>query len=418
MSVTEQPPWRRLCAEDFWTNVLKVLDRTIDYLAAEPVRVSAVLRLPLIVLIALLVYMQGVSHWMPGLYVAVLVLYTAGAVVWLFIVLRRPVGVWGIRASTVFDVLAVLAMCLASGGATTWLLPIFFLLPISVAFLDRPELSAILGFSVAVGYLIAWVVYSRRDDHVGLPNEVYVQVGCLVWLTMATTALCYVLARRSARVRALLEVRRKLVAESMQADERHNRRLSEQLHDGPLQNLLAARLDLEDLRENPTDDNFDRVDTALRNTVTLLRATVTTLHPQVLAQVGLSAALRDLVRQYEQRWTSVVIDCELEEVGRPEYQALLHRAASELLANAYKHSRATRLRIELRHTGKAVVLTIADNGIGFDPALLDSCVAQGHIGLSSLVVGIEEMGGSVHVDAPSGVGATVTVTMPESSQGI
>jgi two-component system NarL family sensor kinase len=304
-------------------------------------------------------------------------------------------------------------MCLASGGATTGLLPIFFLLPISVAFLDRPELTAILGFSVAVGYLIAWVVYSRRDDRVGLPNEVYVQVGCLVWLTVATTALCYVLARRSARVRALLEVRRKLVAEAMQADERHNRRLSEQLHDGPLQNLLAARLDLEDLRENPTDDNFDRVDAALRNTVTLLRTTVTTLHPTVLAQVGLTAAMRDLIRQAEQRWTTVTIASELEEVGRPESQALLHRAASELLANAYKHSRATRVNIELCHIGDAVVLSIADNGVGFDPAVLDSCVAQGHIGLSSLVVGIEEMGGAVELAATAGGGATVTITMPD-----
>jgi two-component system NarL family sensor kinase len=396
--------------------VLGVLDRTRDYLAAEPVRVSAVLRLPLIVLIALLVYMQGVAHWLPALYLSLLILYTAGSVLWLLIVLRRPVGVRGLRASTVCDVLAVLAMCLASGGATTWLLPIFFLLPISVAFLDRPELTAILGFSVAVGYLIAWIVYSRRDDRVGLPNEVYVQVGCLVWLTVATTALCYVLARRNARVRALLEVRRKLVAESMQADERHNRRLSEQLHDGPLQNLLAARLDLEDLRENPTDENFDRVDTALRNTVTLLRTTVTTLHPTVLAQVGLTAAIRDLVRQSEQRWAAVTIDCELEEVGRPESQALLHRAASELLANAYKHSRATRVNIELRHIGDVVVLRIADNGVGFDPAVLDSCVARGHIGLSSLVVGIEEMGGSVELAATAGGGATVTITMPDRAE--
>jgi two-component system NarL family sensor kinase len=393
--------------------VLGVLDRTMDYLAAEPVRVSAVLRLPLIVLIALLVYMQGVAHWMPALYLSLLILYTAGSVLWLFYVLRRPVGVRGLRVSTICDVLAVLAMCLASGGATTWLLPIFFLLPISVAFLDRPELTAILGFSVAIGYLVAWIVYSRRDDRVGLPNEVYVQVGCLVWLTVATTALCYVLARRSARVRSLLEVRRKLVAESMQADERHNRRLSEQLHDGPLQNLLAARLDLEDLRENPSDENFDRVDTALRNTVTLLRTTVTTLHPTVLAQVGLTAAMRDLVRQYEQRWTAVTIDCELDEVGRPESQALLHRAASELLANAYKHSRATRVDIELRHTADAVVLSIADNGVGFDPGVLDSCVAQGHIGLSSLVVGIEEMGGAVELAATAGGGATVTITMPD-----
>lgn len=385
--------------------------RVLDYLVSEPVRVSAVLRLPLIGLIALLVYIENVDHWLPVLYVTIVALYTVAAVVWLVIVLRRPLGWWAVWASTGIDVLAVLAMCLASGGATTWLLPIFFLFPISVAFLDRPELTALLGLSGAAGYLAAWVVYSKRDEHVGLPNVVYVQVGCLLWLALATSALCLVLARRSARVRALLDVRRKLVSEAMQADERHNRELSERLHDGPLQNLLAACLDLEDLRENPTDSGFDRLDGALRETVTALRATVSTLHPQVLAQVGLKAGVLELVRQYERRW-GIPIDCDLEDVGRPESQALLYRAARELLANAYKHSRATRMLVDLRNTPDGIMLRIADNGVGFDPEALDNCVAEGHIGLSSLVVGIEAMQGSVRLEVTPGGGTTVTVIMP------
>lgn len=385
--------------------------RVLDYLVSEPVRVSAVLRLPLIGLIALLVYIENVDHWLPALYAAIVALYTIAAVVWLFIVMRRPLGWWAVWASTGIDVLAVLAMCLASGGATTWLLPIFFLFPISVAFLDRPELTALLGLSGAAGYFVAWVVYSKRDEHVGLPNVVYVQVGCLLWLALATSALCLVLTRRSARVRALLDVRRKLVSEAMQADERHNRELSERLHDGPLQNLLAACLDLEDLRENPTDSGFDRLDTALRETVTALRATVGTLHPQVLAQVGLKAGVLELVRQYERRW-GIQIDCDLEEVGRPECQALLYRAARELLANAYKHSKATRMLIDLRNTRDGIMLRIADNGVGFDPEALDTCVAEGHIGLSSLVVGIEAMQGSVELEVTPGGGTTVTVIMP------
>ena len=370
------------------------------------------LRLPLIVLIALLVYIQNVDHWLPELYATVLVLYTSAAVTWLIIVWRRPVRRWGGWASTGIDVLAVLAMCLASGGATTWLLPIFFLIPISVAFLDRPELTALLGLSGALGYLIAWIVYSKRDDEIGLPDEVYVQVGCLLWLAVATTALCFVLARRSARVRALLDARLRLVSESMRADERSNRQLSEQLHDGPLQNLLAARLELEEVRERPTDEGFDRVEAALRDTVTLLRTTVTTLHPQVLAQVGFAAAVRELVGQYQQRW-AVDIGCELEEVGRPPSQALLYRAVRELLANAHKHSHATRVRVTLHRTGADIVLRVADNGVGFDPEVLDRCVAEGHIGLASLVVGIEAMGGTVQLTGTPGGGSTATVTMPD-----
>jgi hypothetical protein len=60
-----------------------------------------------------------------------------------------------------------------SGGATAALLRVFFLLPISVAFQDRPALTAIIGTVTALGYLAVWIFYSERDDKVGLPNMVY-----------------------------------------------------------------------------------------------------------------------------------------------------------------------------------------------------------------------------------------------------
>jgi two-component system NarL family sensor kinase len=380
-------------------------------LATDPVRVAACLRLPLIGLIALLVYVQDVEHWLPVAYAVVLVLYVMAATAWLVLVLTRPVSTWAGWASTGIDVLAVLALCVVSGGATAWLLPVFFLLPISVAFLDRPALTAGLGVGSAVGYLVAWMVYAARDDTVDLPDVVYVQVGCLLWLAAATTALCGVLVRRSGRVRALLEVRRRLVAESMLAEERHSRALAEQLHDGPLQNLLAVRLDLEDLRVGASREVFDRVDSALHDTVTALRSTVSTLHPQVLAQVGLSAALQQLARQHEQR-TGVVVDDEISDVGRPPVQALLYRAARELLANAHKHSRATRLRLALRGDGGTLVLTVADNGVGFDPAVLAESVAAGHIGLTSLVVAVEATGGTMTIEETPGGGVTTVLTVP------
>jgi two-component system NarL family sensor kinase len=372
---------------------------TLDYLSTEPVRVAAVLRLPLIALIALLIYVQHVEHWLPGIVGTVLLLYAAFAVVWLVIVVRTPVR-WWFGWPRPRWTCSRCWRCAWPPAAARWLLPIFFMVPITVAFLDRPELTAVLGLSAAAGYFVAWIVYAVRDKMIAIPSVVYVQVGCLLWLAAASTALCYVLARRRARVRALLDVRRRLVAESMQADERHNRRLSEQLHDGPLQNLLAARLDLEDLRERPTPEGFDRIDAAMRDTVALLRNTVTTLHPQVLAQVGLAPAVRELVRQYEQRWDAT-IDCAIDEVGRPAAQALLYRAARELLSNAHKHSRATRVGVVLHQAGDDVVLRVEDNGIGFDPGVLERKVADGHIGLASLVVGIGGDGwrGPIRADA-------------------
>jgi two-component system, NarL family, sensor kinase len=383
----------------------------VDYFAAEPVRVSALLRLPLIALMGFLVWLWEVDSWLPEVYTTILGAYAVIAVVWAVAVFRGPVPSWGGWLSTGVDVLAVVSLCVVSGGATAALLPVFFLVPLSIAFGDRPVLTGVLGIGTAACYLGAWVVYSKRDDHVGLPDVVYLQFGFLLWLAAATTALCLVLTRRAARVAALLDVRRRLVAESMQADERTNRELAEHLHDGPLQTLLAARLELDEVRERNPDPALDMVYAALNDTAAGLRSTVTALHPQVLAQLGLTPGVTELVRQYEGRG-DFAVDAELEDVGRPASQALLYRAARELLANINKHAGAALVTIRLSRSGDRIVLTVADDGSGFEPSIVEQRVAEGHIGLASLQARFDAMGGAMAIDSTLGAGTTVTVTSP------
>ncbi|ORV95304.1 ATPase [Mycobacterium interjectum] len=387
------------------------LARMVDFVAAEPVRLSAFLRLPLIGLIVLLVSVWEVEHWLPLAYAVILGTYSVAALVWVVVVLRGPVPAWAGWASTGIDVLTVVALCVVSGGATVALLPVFFLLPISVAFQDRPALAAAVGICTAVGYLGVWIVYSKRDDTVELPSVVYTHFGLLLWLAAAMTALCYFLTRAAARVAALLEMRRTLVSEAMRADERNARALAEHLHDGPLQDLLAARLELDEVRERHTDPALDAAYQAIQETATRLRSTVTSLHPQVLTEVGLTAALRELIRAYELRG-SFAVEADLEEVDRPRSQSLLYRAARELLANAYKHAQAGTVWVRLARAGDAITLGVVDDGVGFDPALLDRCVADGHIGLASLAVRVEAMGGSMKLTSVVGGGTRASVTAP------
>jgi two-component system NarL family sensor kinase len=385
--------------------------RIVDYLAAEPVRVSALLRLPLIALMGFLVWLWEVDSWLPGVYTAILGAYAVAAVLWAVAVFRGPVPSWGGWISTGVDALAVLSLCVVSGGATAALLPVFFLLPLSVAFGDRPVLTGVLGISTAACYLGAWIVYSKRDDHVGLPDVVYLQFGFLLWLAVATTALCLVLTRRAARVKVLLDVRRRLVAASMHADERTNRDLAEHLHDGPLQTLLAARLELDEVRQRIPDPALDMVYAALNETAAGLRSTVTALHPQVLAQLGLTPGVRELLRQAETRG-DFIIEADLEDVGRPASQAVLYRAARELLANINKHAGATEVTVRLYRAGDRIVLTVADDGAGFEPSIVEQRVAEGHIGLASLQARFDSMGGAMAIESTIGQGTLVTVTSP------
>ncbi|KXX57249.1 sensor histidine kinase [Rhodococcus sp. LB1] len=386
--------------------------RVVRRYSTEAVRVTAILRLPLIGLMALLGPVIRVVHWKPDVFAALLIGYAALALGWLIFVLVRDVGPWAGWVSTAADVTAVVALCIASGGATSVLLPVFFLLPISVAFQYRPRLTAIVGVCTAVGYQVVWIIYSKRDDAVGFPDEVYLYFGFLLWLAAATTALSYVLVRRSATVISLMDVRRQLIAESMDAEERERRQLAEDLHDGPLQNVLAARLDVEEALERNPDDMLVAAESALRETAAQLRSTVTTLHPQVLAQLGLTAALRELADLYARRGFEMSVS--LDDVGHPDCQELLYRVARELLTNVTRHARATTIEFTLTRADGRTTLTVADDGAGFDPAVVPERVAQGHIGLASHIVRVESVGGTFDVTSTPGSGTRVVVTVPDS----
>lgn len=390
--------------------------QTLDYLTGGPLLIRSLLRLVLIALIALLVSVIDVDHWLDTAFYTILTIYAVAATVWMLVLARLPYRRSFGWASTAVDMVFVLALCITSGATTFSLFPVFLLLQIPVVFLESPAVTAALGLTATTGYLAASLIYTAREKTPELPEAVYVQVGLLLWLATALTVLSFSLRRRSGRVATLLEVRRKLVAEVMQADARNSRMLSEQIHDGPLQNLLAARMDLLALRGDPNAENIDRVDGAIMESVAALRSTISTLHPQVLDDAGLTAAIQALIAGHEQRW-GVTIDRELDEIDRTPGQEMLYRAARELLINGVKHSRADRLRVRLWRAatkdGRSKVnLLVADDGVGFDPEVLSQRVTQGHIGLASLIAGIEAMGGTVQLDTEPGAGTAVTVTLP------
>jgi two-component system NarL family sensor kinase len=151
---------------------------------------------------------------------------------------------------------------------------------------------------------------------------------------------------------------------------------------------------------------------ALQETAAGLRSTVTQLHPQVLAQLGLTPAVRELLKQFESR-TELVVKAELDDVGKPASQALLYRAARELLTNIGKHAKATTVSVGLTRNGDRIVLTITDDGTGFDPASVAQYVADGHTGLGSLFARFDAMGGAMDIDSRRGHGTQVTVTSPQ-----
>ena len=386
-----------------------------DYVTSEPIRVAALLRLPMIGLIIMIVDVGDVDHWLPEVFNTAIAGYLAASVIWLIVVFRGPTPKWAGWVTTLVDVLIVVTLCLTSGGATAWLLPVFFLLPIFVAFQDRPWLTALLGATTAFAYLGVWIAYSKRDDTVGMPNIVYMHFAFLVWFALATTGLSLVIERRNQRVGALLEAQRQLVSESLRADERNSRDLAETLHDGPLQELLAARMALDELSERVDDPAVTAIRDTLTGTAAQLRSTLRTLHPAVLSELGLTPAVAELLRQYRDRATFAV-EAELDDVGKPPAQDLLYRAARELLGNVSKHAQASNVWVTLTlRDDQTIELIVTDDGAGFDPSALDTRIAEGHIGLASLKARVEAMGGTLDIISSQGHGTRARLVAPATA---
>jgi two-component system NarL family sensor kinase len=212
-------------------------------------------------------------------------------------------------------------------------------------------------------------------------------------------------------VAELAERRRGLIAEALSAGERERRALAEGLHDHAIQNLLSARHDLEEIPDDHSGEALARADAALETTIAELREAVFELHPYVLEQAGLEAALR-ATGQRAARRGGFRIHFDLASPNRHQGESLLFGAARELLTNAAVHADAANVFVELGEDDGFVRLAVRDDGRGFDPAVLAERVAAGHIGLQSQRERVESAGGRFEIRSTPGRGTAVQVELP------
>jgi two-component system NarL family sensor kinase len=208
-------------------------------------------------------------------------------------------------------------------------------------------------------------------------------------------------------IAALILDRGRLSTELAEVETTARRTLAEELHDGALQYMLAARQDLEDARVHHEPESYDRLELALQESTALLRSTVSQLHPSVLARAGLRAALQDLADATASRGrVTVHVNADgWDDARRGTAEEMLYAAARELLTNVVKHAGARTVEIALRASDEMIRLTIADDGRGFADGIADRRLAEGHIGLASQRIRIESAGGMLRLR--SGADGTV-----------
>jgi two-component system, NarL family, sensor kinase len=337
------------------------------------------------------------------------VLVSAYAVAVLVRVYFGPVSRRLTLVVTAVDVCAITLLAFLSGGAYSDARLAYFVIPMTVAFRFGPRVTAAVALAVVVAYTAQALTHPSRSE-VDAGGFIAVQVGYLLWIGAAAVLFSSLLAQRTERLVELAASRQALLADVMSAEDRERRRLAENLHDHAIQNLLAARQDIEEAAAAAPRVELERARATLIELLSDLRSAIFELHPHVIDRAGLEAALR-AVAQRASRQGGFDVDLDVTYRRRHPHEMLLLGAAREFLANAARHAHASRVTLRLAEENGSIVLVARDDGTGFDPALADS-VASGHIGLLSQRERLEAIGGGLEIASAPGAGTTVTARLP------
>ena len=207
-----------------------------------------------------------------------------------------------------------------------------------------------------------------------------------------------------ARLDELAASRARIIA----AGDEERRRIERDLHDGTQQRLvtigLQLRLALTKLGEGGqpvATEAIARAIADLTDAVAEVRNLAHGIHPAILAEAGLEAALESLV---DRSPLEVRTDLDVPVGLLPDVAATAYFCVSEALTNITKHARATHVHVTAAHVDERLELSVADDGVG-------GARADGS-GLTGLADRVSASGGSLTVTSPPGQGTLVMVVLP------
>ncbi len=216
----------------------------------------------------------------------------------------------------------------------------------------------------------------------------------------------------------LRQISKKLL-ETLEAD---RKTIAKELHDSIGANLAAIKFSLEEKLAKMVSTPPDHL-TSLENIVSYLMSTIketkrisANLHPTTMEDLGLSATISWFCREFKLFYKDIDIkqDIDIDESSLPEsIKIVLYRIIQEATSNAAKHGRPDKIDINLRKKDAAVVLTISDNGLGFEPGagLISADPLSGH-GIVGMKERAEICGGKFALKSKPGVGTRVAVEIP------
>ena len=287
-------------------------------------------------------------------------------------------------------------------------------------FPDRGFVVVDLVFRCGVGSIIALVAgISRRS--MDQQAERLVETARAETIAREKAAAQEAELRRSFDALREADAKRRLLLSRLtdaRDDERH--RIAGDVHDDPLQKVVAAAMRVDVLAKEPLSEHTLETVEALRDSLRLaidsLRYLLFELRPPILKHAGLEAALRALVEQGE---FTADVEIMSELATEPAYEARLaaFRIAQEALANARKHAKADHIDVVLTERDDGLLTRISDDGVGFSDDLVD-VELQGHIGLTEMRERAEMAGGWCLVQSLAQIGTRVEFWIPSEVTSI
>jgi two-component system, NarL family, sensor kinase len=266
----------------------------------------------------------------------------------------------------------------------------------------------------------------KADEAALIRRIIPVVLAALLVLGLLLVPLAYSLARRVARYERERQAMIRLAVEASSAE---RRRVAGELHDGVIQDLAGVGYALTALDAQIAGLGGGSAESKSAPPIGALRATLRTaqrlVHDDVLALRELTgmqyaadsgaadpaAALKVIAEGVREEGTPVEMIAGDLPALPAAHRAALIRVGREALRNAAKHAPGSNVVLELAMDGDFAVVTVSDDGPGFDPSVALGPV-DGHIGLALLTDAAEGVGGRLDLKSRPGRGTTVRLAVP------
>ncbi len=295
---------------------------------------------------------------------------------------------------------------------------------------DEPQLNFELKFQAKVRAI--WSLYPFRD---GRPfssqdRRILAALAEQAEVTLRNVLLVESLRRQLDEIRAGQALLAEAQHQLLRSRDNERSRLARDLHDGPVQTLVALNLALGlldvgdgiDLAELSVD--LGEMRREVKGLIGELRQVCAQLRPPLLDTLGLGPAIQSLAEDWSAE-TGVVVTAEISASAEDlcllpdEAMVNLYRIVQEGLHNIGKHARATHVDICLTRQNNLLVLQVADDGAGFAvPDTLRGLTQGGHFGLVGMRERVNLIGGKWSLVSQPGKGTVVKVTLPLREAGV